>query len=767
MEIKHKCVVHLLFSLMLFSSLACTENKTIQNNPPATSQASGNTRTSDPDGWGGGGTGDGGGGQGVLCSDEMKDTTLRGKLMVRDVYEAQYNYRRTMVTQGLGPAGTEKVDEATVNFILAALKRYYGPALRDTDIGYAKYWTDFSQKISFVPDQASLYPSKDANSPLALPKGCSIVQIAYWDESAGVVEDGTLYVDKTLWLKLDQFNKAALLAHEYFFKRAREAGFTNSDYARYKVGQLLSVEGMPPLFPGWVPSKDPQLAYALPDSPKGYKSCSGSAGERGSFIKLYQYKDDKGIQRIVIPSLKSSNYSLPPFQSVTTSFTPGPTDILGLITDQFIVDNLDPVPMDFNQNSITGRTDATHRGLENLSREIIALNIPTKNRTVKLAILNPMADEVARGKDELKSSAELALQMNYEIEERLLKAVGLVGASKEEVLGAIAALNAEIDDALKTGIFPNGFPRWQAELIKIEKHMRASATGVVASFSVARHTDLSAELPVVLYRIKQGTYSESEVVRVMSSEAYKKINNKVRKLVQFSLSVDDNKLDYGLDCDTYSDVYRKITQASDLEFSERGLDNQVSANVVNRPGETATTSTEAMHADLLKSVLTNGSLRDSFFRESFFAFADKECFMQGGESEESCLPALEFLADLKREKTIQLRTCSEVTGDAASAYESGGLYGICSIFDFKNLKRKYIARVFFRRSNEAFDVAAVHWKVKEKIERVGIDPKMPFLGTLERLPYTSTVIEKPVVKPIGNPFANKASTARPQVSSGH
>ncbi|QDK46617.1 hypothetical protein DOM22_16375 [Bdellovibrio sp. ZAP7] len=762
-------ILRLFIAAMLLIQTACTggSSTTINQAPPPSSQASGNTRTSDPDGWGGGGTGDGGGGQGVLCSAETADTNLRGKLMVRDVYEAQYNYRRTMVTQGLGPAGTEKVDEATVNFILAALKRYYGPALRDIEIGYAKYWTDFSQKISFVPDQASLYPSKDANSPLALPKGCHIVQIAYWDESAGIVEDGTLYVDKSLWLKLDQFNKAALLAHEYFFKRAREAGFTNSDYARYKVGQLLSAEGMPPLFPGWVPSKDPQLAYALPESPKGYKNCNGSAGVRGSFIKLYQYKDDKGIQRIVIPSLKSSNYSLPPFQSVTTSFKPEPGDILGLITDQFIVDTLDPVPMDFNQNSITGKTSASHRGLENLSREIVALNIPTKNRTVKLAILNPMADEVARGKDELKSAAELALQMNYELEERLLKAVGLVGASKEDVLGAIAALNAEIDQALKAGSFPNGFPRWKAELDKMEQRMRASAAGAATSFSVARHTDLYTELPLVLYRIKQGTYSESEMIRVMSSNAYKKMNNQVRKIVQFSLSVDENKLDYGLDCETYSDVYRKITQAPDLEFSEQGLDNQVSADVVNRTGETVTTSTEAMHADLLKSVLTNGSLRDSFFRESFFAFADKECFVKGGESEESCLPALEFLADLKKEKSIQLRTCSEVTGDAASAYDSGGLYGICSVFDFKNLKRKYIARVFFRRSNEAFDVAAVHWKVKEKIERAGIDPKMPFLGTLERLPYTSTVIEKSVAKPIGNPFANKASTARPQVSSGH
>ncbi|WP_413292834.1 hypothetical protein ACLSU7_15595 [Bdellovibrio sp. HCB185ZH] len=739
-------ILRLFIAAMLLIQAACTGGSTTINQaPPPSSQASGNTRTSDPDGWGGGGTGDGGGGQGVLCSAETKDTNLRGKLIVRDVYEAQYNYRRTMVSSGLGPAGTESVDESTVGFILSALKRYYGPALRDTDIGYAKYWTDFAQKISFVPDQASLYPSKDANSPLALPKGCTIVQIAYWDESAGVVEDGTLYVDKTLWVKLDQFNKAALLAHEYFFKKAREAGFTNSDYARYKVGQLLSVEGMPPLFPGWVPAKDPKLADALPDSPKGFKSCVGSAGERGSFIKLYQYKDDKGVQRIIIPSLKSSNYSLPPFQSVTASFTPGPTDIMGLITDQFIVENpLVTLPMDFIQNSVTGKTDATHHGLENMPREIYTLNIPTKNRTVKLAILNPVADEVALGKDELKSAAELALQMNYEIEDRLSKAVGFSGVSGDEMLGAVAALNAEIDMALKAGVFPTGFPKWKAELDKMEQHLQAKPKDSLGAFSVAKHTELYVDLPTVLYRIKQGTYSEQEMYRVMSFDAYKKINHKVRKLVQLSLSVDDKKLDYGLECDTYTDVYQKITQPSDVKFSEEGLSNPVSVEVLNRPGETVTTSSYAKHADSIKSVLTNGSLRDASFRDKFFAFAEKECFAQAGEGMDECRPALEFLKDFKSGKSIQIRTCDELIAGEWSDYAGGGLYGICVIIDFKNLKQKYSAQAFFLRSNEVSDFAAVPWKVREKMESSGVDPKVPFLGKLVRLPYVSEKNERPM-----------------------
>ncbi len=715
---KYQKHIKIVFSTTLFllGLVACTENKTINQTSPPVSQAGGQTRTSDPDGWGGGSTGDGGGGQGVLCSEETKDGNLRGKLMVRDVYEAQYNYRRTMVTQGLGPAGTESVEQKTVGFLLSALKRYYGPALRDTEIGDVKYWTEFAQKIAFVPEQAALYPSNDANSPLALPKGCRIVQIAYWDESAGLDAEGTLYVDKTLWVKLDQFNKAALLAHEYFFKKAREAGLTNSDYTRYKVGQLLSMEGMSPLFPGWVPSKDSRVSEVLPESPKGYKSCVGSAGERGSSIRLYQYRDNKGVQRIVIPSLKSGNYSLLPFQSVTMSFQPGPGDVMGLITDQFLFNPDEEMPLDFKQNSITGKLTAENHGLESFRREFYTINVPAKNRTVKLSVINPMADIVSEEKTELKPSNELALQMNLQIEDEIKNAFGSYKYSSRNLLEPIAALNAEIDLAVKQGIFPQSFPKWNAELDKIEHVAKIT-------YTPEQRTKLYSTFPDILYRIKLGTYSDYQISKVMGIKGYKKFNNKVRTLVQFNLTVDDKKLDYGIGCSDYSRVYREITQRADLGFSEEGLDHSLAVSVIRPQGEAQGTSVEAKYAEQIKTALVNGSLRDATFRNSFFAFNDDECFVPGKQLTDNCRPAVEFLEDLKNEKSIQIKSCQEVTGEIAKIDTEKGLITTCMLFDFNSRQQKYIAKVVFKNPNVSSDV------------RAGVDPNMPFIDVLERLPY--------------------------------
>jgi hypothetical protein len=557
-----KSLNNIFLMLFIFVSVACTENKTIQNNPPVTSQAGGQTRTSDPDGWGGGSTGDGGGGQGVLCSDEAKDAKLRGRLIVRDVYEAQTNYRREMKFESLGPKGTEKVDSESIQFLLKSLKQAYGPHFLRSEFSTEKFWTEFAENIAYVPDDSTLYASNDANSPLALPKGCKIVQIAYWDESGGLRDQGTLYLNKNYWMSLDQFNKVALLTHEYFFKLARKAGFKNSDYTRYRVGQLLSSEGYN-LFQTWVPSKDPKYKDLLPDVSKGFKYCNGYVENDRMVFNLYQYQNADGEQWVTILPIEVGNYRMPPFESVnrkvpTPIFKQAFFDTLSSEEDKII-------PKDHPSRRRESADQFIGAGGQDT---LFMYQFPLKDRYGAVDFMNPHSDRLKQD-DKLLPQADLLILIKQTVERSLSTYFYSGNADAVSDADSIAALNVlteEVNEAIQTRKYPTGFPKWTAFMKEMEKKTgKNPGSGFEDRPEVAQrfNKNLYEKIPRIFYRITIGSYDSQEVYDVLGGSAYQEV--KSSDYYPIKIRVGSDSFNVTLLCNSYAETRENIDSGEPLK----------------------------------------------------------------------------------------------------------------------------------------------------------------------------------------------------------
>ncbi|WP_157684606.1 hypothetical protein [Bdellovibrio bacteriovorus] len=307
----------LFLGIVLLSAMACTPSTT---NNYLTANGS-DKKLPDDDGYtGSGGTGDGGGGQGILCSDATKNPQYRSKLMVRDIFEASFIQKLKLHPGPAKQGGIQELSDEELQFLHSNLKRYFGHAIGQLEVGSYKFWQKFISNISFIDEEAKLFPSKDANSPIALPNGCKIVQIAFWEDSPGNSQNGTLYVDKKLWTQLDSINRLALLVHEYFFKEARQAGFKNSDFVRAKVGQFFSEFPIKPLFKEWRPAKIMGVApEALHSYTPSYKFCKGSVKDDPSAeLHLYFYNNAD----VTIPLLKSKNLTISSLQGFDFQISP-------------------------------------------------------------------------------------------------------------------------------------------------------------------------------------------------------------------------------------------------------------------------------------------------------------------------------------------------------------------------------------------------------------------------------------------------------------
>lgn len=305
-------------SLIVTASVSCTPSTT---NNYLTANGS-DKKLPDDDGYtGGGGTGDGGGGQGILCSDATKNPQFKSKLMVRDIFEALFIQKlKLKVGPSKVSSNPQELTDEELQFLNSSLKRYFGHAIGQLEVGSDKFWQKFVSSISFIDEEAKLFPSKDANSPIALPAGCKIVQIAFWEDSPGSSQSGTLYVDKALWSQLDSTNKLALLVHEYFFKEARQAGFKNSDFVRAKVGQLFSESQAKPLFKKWKPTSITGIApEALAEDSENYKFCRGTVQDDPS-AELHLYFHDK--TNLTIPFLRSQNLTISSLQGFDFEIPP-------------------------------------------------------------------------------------------------------------------------------------------------------------------------------------------------------------------------------------------------------------------------------------------------------------------------------------------------------------------------------------------------------------------------------------------------------------
>ncbi|WP_220128759.1 hypothetical protein [Bdellovibrio sp. KM01] len=548
--------MRLFIAAMLLIQAACTESTTINQAPPPSSQASGNTRTSDPDGWGGGGTGDGGGGQGVYCSPEVSEARLKDRLIVRDVYEAEFNYQLKMTGENLGPAGTSEVAQESYSYLLKTLSRFYGPAMFYEKVAKLKYWQDFVGAISFVPSGVKLRPSQDANSPLDLPKGCQLVQIAYWSESAGSNDQGVLFVDPVSWKKLDQFNKVALLAHEHYFKIARMAGTKDSDYIRKKLGQLFSTEGLPALFLDWAPASDPKLNGLLPESSKGFKICQGVDQSLRGQLVYYQYQDKFDRQTILWTGIRAGNKQMRPFEAAYQTFKKddGMYDVLAGVSDRFYdkmkgvkaadADKLG-VPLAISGSGLT----AAGQDALDFGDKIPGPSFQTFSSEGYISINNPLFGYTSYEKREILPREKL-LNLVYAgaIEVFTDNPDKAKVTDKTQVLQALSILNNEIDEGIKQGIYPRGFPKWTAEVQKFEK------AGVKLTEWERKYA--YQLIPTGIYHFRFGQYTYDDVDAVLGVDGFVKLNK--RDDGEVSVEIDEKRTNFYLNCFSYDQVYQSI-----------------------------------------------------------------------------------------------------------------------------------------------------------------------------------------------------------------
>ncbi|WP_413558487.1 hypothetical protein [Bdellovibrio sp. HCB209] len=526
--------LRLLISFTVLTAVACTQNTVNQTNPPV-SQANPDTRISDPDDWGGAGTGDGGGGQGVQCGN---------KLMVRDIYEAKTNYRRTMEEKVLGPSGTDTVDDASIAHLISVLKNYYKVAAYEEEFVETKFWNDFVKGIVFIPDDAKLYASKDANSPLSLPQGCKIVQIAYWEEAAGVNSQGTLYVDKEKWLQLDQFNKVALLAHEYFFKMARIAGYKNSDYIRLRVGEVMSKEGAGNTFAKWVPAEDSKVADWLPKERKGFKYCIGYNDNPTDQLKLIQFEKEEGNQSLVISTIRAGDKILPPLRMQSLNFVSNKpySKRMNALTDSYFSfdekqDRLATVDID-EADLPTGVSDAI----------VFSIPFSTKDEVGSISFLNPMQGTKISDM-EIKPQADLIVAYNRVILDLFSQVMTASPDADMIQQDLLATLHKEVDDAIAKGRYPGEFTRWKNSLLMLESQ---------AQFPKEKVREvIYNNVPLELYRFKRGAYSAKQVRDAMGLAGF--VRNKAKR-AEINISVGAKSVDFKLICKSYDDIYKEITE---------------------------------------------------------------------------------------------------------------------------------------------------------------------------------------------------------------
>jgi hypothetical protein len=90
-------------------------------------------------------------------------------------------------------------------------------------------------RYSPIPADSELTITNDA-LPAFLPRGCKVKQVANY------YNDSTIYIDKTLFDKMDYLNQVALAFHEHIYAQERALNVTDSRYTRAIVGLAFSTQ---------------------------------------------------------------------------------------------------------------------------------------------------------------------------------------------------------------------------------------------------------------------------------------------------------------------------------------------------------------------------------------------------------------------------------------------------------------------------------------------------------------------------------------------
>jgi hypothetical protein len=697
------------FLVLLSASFltACNPSTTNNHNTYEAGKAgmSGGGATKDPGDGTGGSTGDGGGGQGVQCG-ESKKSELTNRLFVRDIYEAINNHKLQIKSIPNDVAGTETVSKAAIKILTDSIRSYYGPASSKLDFTKDNFWTDFIQRISFLDDEKELFPSQDANSPIALPKECKIVQIAYWDDSSGQSEDGTLYVSRKLWSAMDQTNKIGLLAHEYFFKAARRALYKNSDSTRSKVGQLLSTQGLPVLFKNWETNPDSRIKNDLPSSKRGFKVCEGSSTEDSNAkMLLYQYQGSDNLQHFVIPILQSTSVNANPFQSSNFIFDPVTSPDINAATDLFLYQSmlLPPEGRDWSYNELPLWIDRwfdgsgllskklnhnSYEGFNRLSKELYYKKqvlwmdyLTPAPKSLKISLLNSFFNQKADSEKSLKKRDELIPIINKQLTQKLNKC--RVRGERHLVDAAIAALHSEIAEAQRTGKYPEDFPLWHTSLESIENTYQQKKKDKPPSSTckILDDGDVTSSIPFLLYKIYLNNYTAKDTEDLLGDQAFAAAEIPYAGPGKIRASQEGINVDFDLKCKDYgmlseelnrtredtraeNPVYEKEVTLAPLVFDSE--DEELDSDELNEPRAIARRN--AREESRKKTQMTFEYLTKLFsFKEKIsaddqFRYWENPYVKGSPEAVESFiavkdLQMIYFVSSLKRESKLNIEQC--------------------------------------------------------------------------------------------------------------
>jgi hypothetical protein len=180
-------------------------------------------------GSGGGGTTVGNGGSGIECA---------GKIEVLEIYEARLKGYQDFLP-ALDDADTLRAARAA----LAPWKRERTPHDGLITYAYADFQTGLDEFWRNVHLSDAPLPSIEDQGPMpALAPGCRRVQIAAQNTDLNRRLGKTYLIDKSLWERLDNLNRAALVVHEVLYT-------TDDDFSEAKVGLAAARRGAAREFP--------------------------------------------------------------------------------------------------------------------------------------------------------------------------------------------------------------------------------------------------------------------------------------------------------------------------------------------------------------------------------------------------------------------------------------------------------------------------------------------------------------------------------------
>ncbi len=196
----------------------------------------------------------GGGGVGVVCRDSSNKVN---SVELLDLWEARVIYGRNLLTTEV-PFATQ-LDDA----IEKAKKTFYFPIDVDS-YGQNLHGYELTKAAIHYDSESFLQPSGEAkwltgvrltrtedSFELAVPQGCEIEQVVNYIDSF----PAQILINKDLFDKMNETNKAALILHESLYRVLRRYSHENNSIrTRRIVGMVMSGNPLPSVH-DWVAQK--------------------------------------------------------------------------------------------------------------------------------------------------------------------------------------------------------------------------------------------------------------------------------------------------------------------------------------------------------------------------------------------------------------------------------------------------------------------------------------------------------------------------------